>query len=69
MAKRKLISLRQWRAEKFDPASAPTDRTIRNWAVKGHIPAIKIGSLWFIDPDAQAQLTGNELADAVLRAS
>ena len=42
----------------------PTERTVRNWIVRGDIPGVKIGGKWYIDLDQET--TGNELADTIL---
>lgn len=64
----RLMALNEWRQRRFvEPR--PSARTCQNWCVKGDIPAIRRGKLWFIDIDQELNQSGNELADAVLKAS
>jgi len=65
----KLIKLMAWRKKRFgEGKEGPSERTVRNWANNGEIPAVRRGGLWFIAEDAELELTGNPLVDDILRA-
>jgi len=62
----KLVKLREWVGATFE--SRISIRTAQSWCDLGYLPgAQKIGKLWFIDPEIQANTTGNHLVDEVLR--
>lgn len=61
----KLMKLKDWVEKTFD--SNVSLRTAQNWAQNGQLSgAKKIGKLWFVDPEIEANTTGNELVDQVL---
>jgi hypothetical protein len=62
---RKLLELKAWREKRFYEPK-PSLRTCQNWAANGDIPAVKRGSLWYIDIDLEYKLTGNPLIDQVV---
>lgn len=66
MATGKLMDPDQWRRARF-AGTPPAMSTIRKWCRQGVLPAKKIGGAWFIDLDAERMMTGNELADEVLK--
>ncbi|MBU2707687.1 DNA-binding protein [Zooshikella marina] len=63
---KKLISIAEWQKQRFE-GKAPTSTCIARWCREGFIPAKKIGGLWFIDAEAEAIQSGNELVDSVLK--
>jgi len=64
-----LVSPREWIAMRFTRAQKkPHPSSVRRWVESGDLPGKKIGGRWYVDIDAEAISTGNELADKVLRA-
>lgn len=66
MATGKLMDPDQWRRARF-AGEPPPMSTVRKWCREGAVPAKKIGGAWFVDLDAERNMTGNELADEVLK--
>lgn len=64
----KLMSLQQWRLERFE-GTPPSQSTIKRWAMNGDIPAKKIGRHWYVMLQEEMTTTGDELVDSVLRSS
>ncbi|WP_245583355.1 helix-turn-helix domain-containing protein [Oceanospirillum beijerinckii] len=65
MKTNKLMSIEEWRKRRF-LGEAPAPVTVRKWCANGEIPAKKIGGNWYIDVDAEANVTGKPLVDMVL---
>lgn len=64
----KLISLSQWRKIRFvEPR--PSKKTCTNWCNNGDIPAVRRGGMWFVNLEEEEIMTGNDLADSVLKAT
>lgn len=63
----KLATVPEFRARCFTEESRPDPRTVRRWVREGEIPGRVIGGITYVDLDAWANTTGNELADRVLR--
>lgn len=62
----KLQKLKDWADENL-VTDVPT-RTLQSWCENGHLPARKLGKLWFVEVGALERSTGNELADQILKA-
>ena len=56
----KLIDIKGFIKKRFDPLGAPAESTVRKWCVEGDIPAIKIGSIWYIEIDTDLTNTADD---------
>jgi hypothetical protein len=52
-----LITLEHWLQTTYDADSAPSIGTVRQWAKKGHIPAIKCGRAYYVEIGARYSST------------
>ncbi len=64
-----LMALAEWRTTRFTEDSRPSHSTAVRWCKDGHVPAKRIGGKWFVCVREEVMMTGNELVDAVLKAS
>lgn len=78
---KKLISVAEYRRQRFHGRKKPSERTIRRWIIQGEIPGRKIGGMYFVDLGGEERqtemlvketqvlgrvLTGKALVDRVL---
>ena len=61
------IRIEEYRMNHFTSASRPSLRTIRNWVQNGALPGKKQGKYYFVDMEKLQVLTGQKLADKVLK--
>jgi len=64
----KLLSLNEWREQRFT-GRKPALSTCKRWCSEGHVPAKKIGKLWYVCVQDEIKLTGNDLVDSVINGS
>lgn len=62
----KLMSIYEWRDNRFVGKRKPSDRTVRKWCEEGQIPCKKIGGLWFVEVESELRDSGNPLVDMVM---
>lgn len=64
-----LIKISEFQRRVWGEKGTPlTPHAIRDQLQRDELPGKKIGKLWFIDWTAYQRMTGNALADRVLRA-
>ncbi len=64
-----LIKISEFQRRVWGEKGTPlTRQTIRNQLQHDVLPGEQIGRLWYVDWEAYQRMTGNELADRVLRA-
>ena len=70
MIQRVLINIAEFQRRVWGENGTPlTAQAIRNQLKRGDLPGQQVGKLWFVDWTAYQRQTGDELVDAVLRAS
>ena len=70
MLQRELINIAEFQRRVWGENGPPlTAQAIRNQLKRGDLPGQQVGKLWFVDWTAYQRQTGDELVDAVLRAS
>jgi len=62
----KLMSVEEYRMTQFTEDSRPRIRQIIRWIQQGYIRGRKCGRHYFVNIEADSQLTGNPMVDNVL---
>ena len=60
----KLMPIKEWRTSRF--THPPSLTTIKRWCEQSHLPAKKIGGMWFIEYEKELKQTGDESVDSIL---
>lgn len=63
----RLMRAEEWARRRFTPESRPNRKTLHRWLAEGIVPGKQVGRNWYVDVDAEARATGDELVDAVLQ--